>query len=252
MECSETDRSSRRARSTRSAIPPCACPSLPEASSTPHQGREDSGAALPGRSLEVETTGSPKFPGDPNACMPCSQTPARPRRQASPNPFAGRPSSMISSALRYGLPSFPRRRLSPSAVFRGSITRPTSSLSTLRRLGERPRPRKTRFRWVANPCLTGSTLMMRGLAPQGLNEGFRSAPTSLPPSLGFAWRKENNRGAHFPGSIATRRKTLSLPHEPSTEVSAVRRSPHELDRIRTRGCGCSRTAWSNRQAVGSS
>jgi hypothetical protein len=119
MECSETDRPSRLTRSTRSAIPPCACPSFPEASSTTAQGLEDSGAAPPGRSLEVETTGSPKFPEDPKACMPCSPTPARPRHQASPLPCAGRPGSMFSSVFWFGLPSFPRRRLSRSDKISG-------------------------------------------------------------------------------------------------------------------------------------
>jgi hypothetical protein len=78
----------------------------------------------------------PKFLGDPNTSMPCSQTPAglgaRPcgslRGRVTPQPSFGR------SALRCCLPPLPLRRLPRSAEFRGSIARPTCSLSTLRHL----------------------------------------------------------------------------------------------------------------------
>jgi hypothetical protein len=75
------------------------------------------------------------------AC-PALQTPVEPRRQA----ISG--ASVLPSALAR------RRRLPPLLPFRGSITQPTSSLSTLRaRLS--PLTRKTRFRLAANLCRAG-------------------------------------------------------------------------------------------------
>jgi hypothetical protein len=55
---------------------------------------------------------------------------------------------------------------SPNISSRGSITRPSRSLSTLRSAGP-PAPRKTRYRLVANLCRAG-------LSPAGFaTEGFR-------------------------------------------------------------------------------
>jgi len=65
-------------------------------------------------------------------------------------------------------------------MFRGSITRPAHSLSTLRHHG-RPWPRKTRFRLLAKLCRAG--LVTRWVPVQG----FRVLP-SHPPCPGFAWR----------------------------------------------------------------
>ena len=67
----------------------------------------------------VETTGSPRFLGNPSANMLCSSTPADRIRQA----IATHP--MLPSARLTA--SAPR-----SVTFRGSITRPARSLSTLR------------------------------------------------------------------------------------------------------------------------
>jgi hypothetical protein len=53
------------------------------------------------------------------------------------------------------LPSVVLKTSAPAMrSFRGSITRPARSLSTLRR-AVYPTPRKTRFRWVANPFRVG-------------------------------------------------------------------------------------------------
>lgn len=58
-------------------------------------------------------------------------------------------------------------------TFRGSITRPSASLSTLRRRPYGIRPRKTRFRLVASLCRAGFT-------PAGSpTRGFRSVDDSL-------------------------------------------------------------------------
>ena len=75
----------------------------------------------------MEMTRPPRFLEDPLARVPCSSTPARPRRPAT-------------LTLRCCLPRLLPRRLSPQTFFRGSITRPTYSLSTLRSRG---RPRTT-------------------------------------------------------------------------------------------------------------
>jgi hypothetical protein len=83
--------------------------------------------------------------------------------------------------------------------FRGSITRPARSLSTLRSRRRR-RPRKTRFRLVAN-------LGRAGLTPAGFHrEVSASITSSLPPHPGFSWRTETRRfreSASNPGDQIT-------------------------------------------------
>ena len=69
----------------------------------------------------TETTGPPRFLEDPAMNVPCSSTPAGPLRSAT-------------AALWCCLPPFGRRRLPRLSAFRGSITRPAHSLSTLRRV----------------------------------------------------------------------------------------------------------------------
>ncbi len=80
------------------------------------------------------------------------------------------------------LPKMGLRRSSPELPFRGSITRPTDSLSTLRSPG-RPGPRKTRYRPV-RPDLAG-----RDFHPLGFKASFKRSSLhlhSLAP--GFSWR----------------------------------------------------------------
>jgi len=97
----------------------------------------------------VETTGSPRFLGNPFANMPCSSTPADRIRQASKT-YPMLPSARLTA-------SAPR-----SVTFRGSITQPVHSLSTLRSSDYSDRtPRKTRFPLAAN-------LVGAGLSPAGL------------------------------------------------------------------------------------
>jgi len=69
----------------------------------------------------AEMTGPPRFLGDPNACMPCSSTPAEPWHSCCIMPGCC-------------LPQVVQRRL-PQRLFRGSITRPTDPLCTLRSTG---------------------------------------------------------------------------------------------------------------------
>ena len=71
--------------------------------------------------IDVETTGSLRFLGDPTVPMPCSQTPAGPPHQAI---------TVVRRGPRIAKP----RGLPRLAKFRGSIAGPQHSLSTLRRL----------------------------------------------------------------------------------------------------------------------
>jgi len=89
------------------------------------------------------------------------------------------------TALRCSLRLLDGVRPSQSDVFRGSITRPSRSLFTLRSAG-RPAPRKTRYRLVASLCRAG-------LSPAGFAiEGFRSGYVIRPPSPSFTWRNQNS------------------------------------------------------------
>ena len=109
-------------RFLRFAVPPLRLwASLPRA-----QGAAPAGQGLfTGFPITGFTDGddrSSQVPGEPAMGVPCSSTPAGPPRSAT-------------SALRCCLPPFKQRRLSRELLFRGSITRPTHSLSTLRRVG---------------------------------------------------------------------------------------------------------------------
>ena len=75
---------------------------------------------FPNRPINVESSGPPRFLEDPLVCVPRSQTPARPQDLACCDP------GMLPSATRTA------SALATIQFFRGSITRPTYSLSTLR------------------------------------------------------------------------------------------------------------------------
>ena len=98
-----------------------------------------------------------QVPGEPPACMPCS----RPRRD-----LGARPVRRLGVAFRswHGVGSRDR------SLFRGSITRPAHSLSTLRRLGY-PRTTQDSLPAGGHPCRTG-------FYPQGSSGRFPS--DSLP------------------------------------------------------------------------
>ena len=98
--------------------------------------------------------------------MPCSSTPAGPPRQAT-------------AAFRCCLPPSQGRRLPRIVRFRGSITRPARSLSTLRGLGyPRTRARLASEWW---PPFPGGDR-----APRGFKRGFESFISSSSTRLGLA------------------------------------------------------------------
>ena len=134
---------------TRPPVPSsCSFCSLPLPASTTHNGPGCWSPGFPNRVFRYGNNRISRVPGRSSRYMPCShQTPAGPERQAIQRP-------------RCCLPLQTRRRL-PQFGFRGSITRPTSSLSTLRSPGYPGKPRKTRFRAVAN-------LTRAGFDPQDL------------------------------------------------------------------------------------
>jgi len=108
----------------------------------------------------TETTGPPRFLEDPAMNVPCSSTPAGPLRSAT-------------AAHWCCLPLFGRRRLPRLSAFRGSITRPAHSLSTLRRVGC---PTATQDSLSGGwPALPGGTAY-----PPGPNERFQFIPSSFP------------------------------------------------------------------------
>jgi hypothetical protein len=115
--------------------------------------------------LLAETAGSPRFLGNPCARALLSD----PGGTLQPGHYGFR---MLSSA---------RRTSSTPTVgcFRGSITRPMPSLSTLRRVGH-PSPRKTRFRLLA--CFAGRGLLPPRWVPM---QGFRLSRSSFLPAQ--AW-----------------------------------------------------------------
>jgi hypothetical protein len=118
-------------RCLRLAIPP---PRRTFAPSDRRRAIEGIGALVfraPEPELSVETDGSPRFPGTPRVPWPCSPTPAGPNTPGH-------------CGVSTWSPPLTRTR-TPARNFRGSITRPWHSLSTLRSEGH-PSPRKTRFR----------------------------------------------------------------------------------------------------------
>lgn len=98
--------------------------SLPSPAGTPAKSLEGCCPVPPltGSLFQVEGIGPPRFLGNPKVCMPCSSTPA----------------GWTMPGL-YGMSMQPSAVLKASAPamrsFRGSITRPTHALSTLRSVG---------------------------------------------------------------------------------------------------------------------
>src|SRR5690554_1886682 len=90
-----------------------------------------------------------------------SQVPGKPLCRHALLFDPGSPFLPSHTAGSRGLPAFENCRQLPLSPFRGSITRPIHSLSTLRS-GGYPTPRKTRYRLVAN-------LGRVGLSPTGFH-----------------------------------------------------------------------------------
>jgi hypothetical protein len=99
------------------------------------------------RTLVVESSGPPRFLGHPHVCVPRSLTPARPLGLAMLQPW--------DAAFRYQYSVGSR----DCQLFRGSITRPTHSLSTLRSPGY---PGTTQDSFPA-----GALLCRAGVEPAG-------------------------------------------------------------------------------------
>ena len=144
-------------------------------------------------SKHLETTGSPKFLGNPSVSMPCSPTPAGPTHQAMTMRRRGpHPVPNSEGSLR-------------RATFRGSMTRPGHSLSTLRPDG-RPPGRKTRFPLSAT--LYGTGLATRRVPTKGF-ENASYIPSSFPRLCLAQWQRCHflatlppSRGPPF-GNVAT-------------------------------------------------
>jgi len=110
---------------------------------------------IPTRLLKMETTGLPRFLESPHADMPCSSDPG--------GTFMPGQTRHVGAAFR----SF-KGVGSHATYFRGSITRPIRSLSTLRRRGH---PSSTQDSLPA-----AGQLCRAGLGPAGLKCGVSSHP----------------------------------------------------------------------------
>jgi hypothetical protein len=111
--------------------------------------------------------------GNPGGRMPCSLTPVG---LLAPGQFSAGVLSPLTTT----------RTTPTTSAFRGSIARPSASLSTLRRRPYGIGPRKTRFRLVASLCRAGFTCRV----PYKRFPLCRLTSTSLPPFPGLAWRTE--------------------------------------------------------------
>ena len=130
-----------------------------------------------------------------------------------------------SSAPQCCLPRSARRRRLPQLLpFRGSITQPTSSLST-------PRARLSPLTTQDSLPAGGQPLPGGSAYPLGLAKRFpRCHPrsTSLPPSPGFTWRTAPRERARSAGS-AVMSLRLALENENAESVfsiGCVPRRPH--------------------------
>ncbi len=133
---------------------------LPSVVGVPPGARELSVPVSPS-GLTMETSGSLRFLGNPGGHCPCSSTPAGSGRLSGPR---------VSCLTR---PPPVSTTKAPSVLyFRGSITQPLTSLSTLRRMG---RPTTTQDSLLAaGPALPG------GIVPAGFQRKV-SEFESLPP-----------------------------------------------------------------------
>src|SRR5271166_824132 len=137
---------------------------LPSVVGVPPGARELSVPVSPS-GLTMETSGSLRFLGNPGGHCPCSSTPVGSGRLSGPR---------VSCLTR---PPAVSTTKAPSVLyFRGSITRPLTSLSTLRRMG---RPTTTQDSLLAaGPALPGGILTRRVSA-----KGFRVRVSSSFPKL---------------------------------------------------------------------
>lgn len=162
---------------------PFSCPAARAAPAAGPRGGDGPGVLLrrlPLPAMLAETTGIPRFLGNPDVDVPCSPTPAGPVGQAILGPTDAAFRSHNGVGSRDG------------RFFRGSMTRPAHWLSTLR---SRDCSRTTQDSLPAAGQLCRVGLTTHWVPMQGL------ALHSAPPCPGFAWRT-----ATFPGG--TRQLTL--------------------------------------------
>ena len=137
---------------------------LPSVVGVPPGARELSVPVSPS-GFTMETSGSLRFLGNPGGHCPCSSTPAGSGRLSGPRVSClTRPPPVSTTKAPSGL------------YFRGSITRPLTSLSTLRRMG---RPTTTQDSLLAaGPALPGGIRTRRVST-----KGFRVQVSSSFPKL---------------------------------------------------------------------
>ena len=175
--------------SFRPRVPPCArLFGSPWKVGTPFRKRGCLGCGFPNHYADGGNDRISQVPGGPPVHMPCSQTPAETHWSGHYDPWV----------LPSGLTARRTTSASASWTYRGSITRPMHSLSTLRSAG-RPVPRKTRFwllasfaRWgwipTGSHCKVSGCLCHPSSSPRlGLAHSPRSSARSprSPRLIGF-------------------------------------------------------------------
>ena len=157
-------RPSRPVRILHEPIPPCRPWFAPLGRGRPTGGQGVVGSRLPS-GLTMETSGALRFLGNPGGHCPCSSTPAGSGRLSGPR---------VSCLTR---PPHTSRTRAPRVFhFRGSITRPLTWLSTLRRVS---RPTATQDSLpAAGPALPGEIR-----TPRVSMKGFRVQVSSSLPKL---------------------------------------------------------------------
>src|SRR5271165_4821229 len=157
-------RSSRPVRFLHAPIPPCRPWFAPLGRGRPTGGLGVVGSGLPS-GFTMETSGSLRFLGNPGGHCPCSSTPVGSGRLSGPRVSCLTRPPPVSTTKAPGV-----------LYFRGSITRPLTSLSTLRRMG---RPTTTQDSLLAaGPALPGGIRTRRVST-----KGFRVRVSSSLPKL---------------------------------------------------------------------
>ena len=146
--------------------------SLPSVVGVPPGARELSVPVSPS-GFTMETSGSLRFPGNPIGHCPCSSTPAGSGRLSGPRVSCLTRPPPVSTTKAPGV-----------LYFRGSITRPLTSLSTLRRMG--------------CPTTTQDSLLAAGPAlPGGIRTRRVSTKRFQSSSLFFLSRAYLTQGHHI-------------------------------------------------------
>ena len=148
---------------------------LPSVVGVPPGARELSVPVSPS-GLTMETSGSLRFLGNPGGHCPCSSTPVGSGRLSGPRVSCLTRPPPVSTTKAPGV-----------LYFRGSITRPLTSLSTLRRMG---RPTTTQDSLLAaGPALPGG-IRTRRVSAKGfrvrVSSSFQSLPDARTPYL-ISW-----------------------------------------------------------------